>query len=428
MKRLSGIRLARKATHLGSGEILGRACSISVIVFLGREYGVVILGVYGLALAISRAANPFIDFGLTHVGARLLARHPEHGAEIVRLVQRRRFLMAVLTLPLLIAYAISMRLPFHLKLFVLIFSSTSTLYAVSLEWAAWGKESLKLLGFARALVPFSILVFVVVGAWQSGHVLWWAAAGNGVGYCAVGVVLWLWWQRQLPPQSSTGPVQIPSDILAPLIFRRTSIMGLAWFAQIAFNSIDTLMLGQMSSPQQVGLYSAAYRILTQVLVTYYLILLSAYPTFARQDAKDRNKALRVSLLLTLVGLGSAIATAIARMRHLIIMVVFGHQFVGAMALLAVVIWAIPLDFVTSYLNNAYFAWGMEKRVLVCVGVAAAVDIVSNIIWIPRYGAMAAAVNTIVSYLVYLAGLLLVRCNTRIHLVGSVSLSKETCQV
>ena len=40
---------------------------------------------------------------------------------------------------------------------------------------------------------------------------------------------------------------------------------------LAFNTIDMLMLGVMSNPQQVGLYSAAYRVMNQVLFAYYLL-------------------------------------------------------------------------------------------------------------------------------------------------------------
>jgi len=54
-------------------------------------------------------------------------------------------------------------------------------------------------------------------------------------------------------------------------------MGLAWLGNLAFNSIDMLMLGVMSNPRQVGLYSAAYRVLNQVLVAYYLLTQSLYP-------------------------------------------------------------------------------------------------------------------------------------------------------
>ena len=83
---------------------------------------------------------------------------------------------------------------------------------------------------------------------------------------------------------------------------------------------------------------------------------------------------------------------------------FGAPFAAAASLLFLVAAAIPLDFLTSYLSNAYIAWSMERHVLVCVVIAAGSNIILNLATIPRYGAMAAAINTIISYLVYLGAL------------------------
>jgi len=55
---------------------------------------------------------------------------------------------------------------------------------------------------------------------------------------------------------------------------------------------------------------------------------------------------------------------------------------------------------------AYIAWGMEKKVLLCTVIAAGSNVVLNLIWIPAYGAKAAAVNTLISYVIFLTCLAL----------------------
>ena len=71
------------------------------------------------------------------------------------------------------------------------------------------------------------------------------------------------------------------------------------------------------------------------------------------------------------------------------------------------VWAIPLDFLTSYLTNAYIAWGMEKKILICTVIGAGSNVVLNLFSIPLYGATAAAVNTLISYVIFLASLAIV---------------------
>jgi len=58
-----------------------------------------------------------------------------------------------------------------MKAFLLVFSVSSALYAISLDWAAWGRNQLHLVGFARAVVPVSILAFLLLGRGNSGQAL-----------------------------------------------------------------------------------------------------------------------------------------------------------------------------------------------------------------------------------------------------------------
>ena len=167
-----------------------------------------------------------------------------------------------------------------------------------------------------------------------------------------------------------------------------------------------LMLGIISNPEQVGLYSAAYRVVNQILVTYYLVTHVLYPQFARQEWEQRVRMLRPRILLFLLGAGVAIGAVVMVSRRLVITILFGHQFLMACPLLLLLAWAIPLDFLTSYLSNAYIAWGMEKKILLCTAVAAGSNILLNLIWMPTYGATAAAVNTLISYVIFLTCLAL----------------------
>ncbi len=393
--------LFKNVLHLGSGELVGRLCSVATLVLLGHRYGVVILGIYALAQSLTGYLQPLIDFGLRHVGARLLAMYPQAASDIVDTVQRRRLGMAGLVLPLLLVYSACAKLPVDMKIFLFAFSGTGVLYAISLDWAAWGQGKLYLVGLARSVVPLSILAFLAIGGAPGQRVLWWAVAGNAFGFLLQGAILWTWWRRQ-PSRTVYG--ETLDAIRESLAWRRTRIMGLAWLCNLAFNTIDVLMLGVMTNPEQVGLYGAAYRVLNQVLVTYYLLTQVLYPRFARHRIEDRARMLRARILLALAGAGTFIAAVLSVSRQMVLTVEFGHQFLAASPLLLLLAWSIPLDFMTSYLSNAYIAWGMEKKILLCTGIGALGNIVLNLAFIPSYGARGAAINTLLSYAIFLAAL------------------------
>ena len=399
---LSLRQLVRSMFHLGSGELMARLCSIAIVILLGHRYGVFVVGVYSLGMTVAYYLQPVVDFGLRHIGARLIARYPESADEIMHRVQRRRLLMAGAVLPLTLLYARLARLPPDMKIWLALFSAAGALYALSLEWAAWGREHLRLLGLSRTLVPLCTLIAVGVRHPDGNQVLWWALAGNTAGFLLQAAIFSTWWKRHRP--SAAGAVEKLRAIGESLAWRSTSIMGVALISNMAFHSIDMLMLGAMANPEQVGLYAAACRLLNQVLVTYYLMTNVLYPKLARQKVEDRVRMLRPGILLPLFGTGVAIAVALVALRRGLLTLFFGHQFLMGSSLLALLAWVVPLDFLASYVGNAYIAWGMEKKMLLCTTVAAASNIVLNLIWIPHYGATAAAVNTLISYSILLVSL------------------------
>lgn len=405
---VSARQLVRNTLRFGTGEFFARIFSVAVVILLGHLYGVIIVGVYGLAMTVSQYLMPVIDFGLKHVGARLMSRFPRSATEIVQRVQRRRYLMASGTLPFILLYAALARLPFELKLFLFVFSAIGTLYAFSLDWAAWGSENLLFAGMVKAVIPVCLLMGLLV-ALQFGHLLSWLVLGNLAGYLLQSWVFYLWWQRHR--RRIAQPEQGVAEIAAALEWRRTSIMGMAWMANLAFNTVDMLMLGVLSNPEQVGLYSAAYRILNQLLLAYYMLTGALYPQLARQNTAQRLRMLRPRIFVALIAAGSLLSLLLAFFRQPLLGVVFGRPFVAAAPLLLLLAFVLPLDFVTSYLSNAYLAWSMERNVLTCAAVAAGTNIMLNLATITRYGAMAAAVNTLISYLVYLG--MLAWCGRRV---------------
>src|SRR5690242_1429898 len=114
-------QLARKILDFGSGEGLSRLCSIATLLYLAHKVGVIFVGIYALAQGLIQYSYPFIDFGLRHVGARLIARYPDASREIVQQVQRRRLMMAAVLVPILFVYAIAVQLPLESKAFLFAF-------------------------------------------------------------------------------------------------------------------------------------------------------------------------------------------------------------------------------------------------------------------------------------------------------------------
>jgi O-antigen/teichoic acid export membrane protein len=159
-------------------------------------------------------------------------------------------------------------------------------------------------------------------------------------------------------------------------------------------TIDVVMLGFMTSSEQVGLYSAAYRIVFFVMAIVYASHIAWLPPVTRAIAEGRSPdgafsgALRLSLTVSVpfvVG-GFMIAPHLLR-------AIFGAEFAPAataLQLLLVSLFFVALHGASRNLFLAYDRLGVESWIM-AAGVV--VNVILNLILIPRFGLNGAAFAT-----------------------------------
>jgi O-antigen/teichoic acid export membrane protein len=184
-------------------------------------------------------------------------------------------------------------------------------------------------------------------------------------------------------------------------WRSTAVLGIALLMYQAFYSVDTIMLGAMTNSTQTGLYSAAYRLLLLVLAICYFIMQAVYPRLAAVPEGQRSLRMfkRPLSFAIIAGIAAALMMSVARTP--LIHLLFGPAFAASAALARPLLFAIPLDFVTSVLLTVLVAWDHPRRVITATGAAVGTNVVLNLLLIPRYGARGAAYATPLSYIPFL---------------------------
>jgi PST family polysaccharide transporter len=176
-------------------------------------------------------------------------------------------------------------------------------------------------------------------------------------------------------------------------------LTLSGIAVIVYMKIDQVMLGQMLDDTAVGIYSAAVRISE---VWYFIpVSIVASVTPALIEARRTGLALYQKRLFQLFRLMSVIALAIAIpmtfASDVVVRVLYRSQYEGAGPILAVHIWAALFVF----LGVAQGPWsineGFTRLALFRTVLGAVVNVFLNLIWIPRFGPIGAAIATTASY-------------------------------
>lgn len=183
-------------------------------------------------------------------------------------------------------------------------------------------------------------------------------------------------------------------------------LAISGLSVILYMRIDQVMLGRLLNDHAVGIFSAAVRISESWYFVPMAILSSVSPALtaahARSEEDYRNKLLAFIRLTCWLGIAVAIAFAVSS--GWLIQVLYGPSYHEAGTVLAVHAWAG----VFSALGIASAPWfvngGMLRLRMVYTVVGALTNIALNLVLIPAWGTVGAAVSTLVSYCI--AGVLM----------------------
>jgi O-antigen/teichoic acid export membrane protein len=172
----------------------------------------------------------------------------------------------------------------------------------------------------------------------------------------------------------------------------------------AINYSDRIFIGQFKGQAEVGIYSMAVRV-ASVIVFLMTAFQLAWPAFAYSIRDDDEAKRTYSFVLTyLLFVTCWISLALGALAPWIVDVLATHKFARAAE-------AVPLlAFATAaYSGYSVIAIGIgrarrTRRNWVVAGAAAVVNVALNLVLIPRYGMMGAAVATIVAYVALFVGM------------------------
>jgi O-antigen/teichoic acid export membrane protein len=192
----------------------------------------------------------------------------------------------------------------------------------------------------------------------------------------------------------------------PLI-RSSIVIGLiSTIGLIAFRG-DAIWLSLLRPPDDVGIYSVAYRFVDQSLALPAMFLATVFPILTRALHTDRDIASRrinrASQLLALLGILGALA--MYSLAPPLVHVIGGAQFEASVRPLRVLALAVPCLFVAPVFYNVLVALDRRLDLAVIAILVLSFDVAVNFTLIPRYGYMGAAIATISTQSFALAALL-----------------------
>ena len=391
-----------------SGQLLSTVSGAILLIFLARTLTPEGYGLLYLALSVFAVATLFSNLGLARSGARYVAEYRETDPGQVRHVVR------VSLTYILVSSAIT-------AIFVALFSDliatvleepalvpllvVGSTFVVATTLVAYvrtilqGLEEIHRCSYVIGAVAIGKLVFSValvllgfgvVGA-LVGHVL-----GLALATCLGAVFLY----RQL---SAYDAAESPAAGLrrrileynVPIIFTRGS--------DVLDKQVDTILVGFFLTPVAVGYYVVSKQVVGFVQAPAAALGFTVSPTFGTQKAADELVAaarLYESTVVYTLLLYLPAAAGLAIVAEPAIEYTVGAEYLGAVPVLQVLSWFVVLQALMQVTGNALDFLGRARTRAIARGATAGANVVLNVLLIPQFGVVGAAIATVCTYTIY----------------------------
>lgn len=367
------------------------AAIVAVRLLVPEAFAVVVL-----AQAAVAYLSMILDFGLTLVGMREVAREPASLKRTMGAILLIRVAVAVVGLALTVGIGLLLGLSANALAVLLMFAVATAIAALDLSWILQGLQRMGLRAFVvagtAALNLALLLIFLAI--WRDPLAVAFAflvATSVVVAASAVLVV------------RSYGLPALPRlTILQPLVLAAVPLGLGSLLAQVYYN-FDVLLLGAVRPLTEVATYGAVHKIVLGLLMlagTYGVVCMPAYAAaHAKSEATfrrilQRNVRLLSSFILPVVILGTLAAESVA-------VVIFGEAYRAGGGPLSILLWSVALSFVSSALIYALAAAGHGWYLTGASAAGAIVNVALNLVLVPRYGMLGAAWAAVAAELVVL---------------------------
>jgi O-antigen/teichoic acid export membrane protein len=398
MRQFSRI-VARNSAFGMAAQMAIKLLSFGFTVLIVRNLGAEDYGQYAAVLAFGAMFVFLADLGLSPYVVREVARWRDAPDGVERAnalygnVLLLRFLLSLLAASLLITTAWLTGRP--LVMVGAIALGTIGLIMYSIQGASDGM----LAGFERldlsagSKVSYQ-LVFVLAGA---------AALLIGTGYygliianlLGIALMTWICWRGARSLGVHPGRAMARSW---PAMLRASMPFGVIGFTLGLSYKFDSVLLNIFRSNVETGYYNAAYNLVFSAVVLSNVINTALYPSLTRQAASAPHTLATIyeRALRYLMALALPIAVGAWALADQIVPFLFRAAYLPAVPALQIMIWVVPLMFASEFLGYIVVVAGNERRVARSVIVSTSFNVALNLLIVPRFGFIGAAVMTVLT--------------------------------
>ncbi|MDI6644169.1 MAG: flippase [Methanobacteriaceae archaeon] len=393
-------RIAKNTSVLVIAQILNYALGFLFIAFTARYLGAENFGILSFALAFAGIFGVLNDLGLSTLMTREVSKKKSYTKKYLGNIITIKMVLSIIVSALIIITINIPNYPYQTvftvylaMLFVIansfnqIFNSVFQSYE-KMEYQSLGIIINSLMLFSGALLLIHYELNVTYFA-----LLYFISISVVLIYNLIVCTL-----KFIRPK-----IEFDLNFWKPFI-KESLPLGLSTLCVVAYFRIDTILLSLLTpnGNEAIGLYNAAYRISeaflfipTAFMGAIFPLLSKYYKPYSMESfEKLYSKGFKLLLII-----GLFIAINLSFFSSYIIPLVYGPQFNGSVFALQIISWSLLFMFIGGLLSFSLISIGIQRIILKYTIIGLIFNIILNIILIPSFSYIGAAIGTVMTELV-----------------------------
>jgi polysaccharide transporter, PST family len=396
-------------SNLFVGESLSNILAFLTTIYLARKLTDQGFGLWAFMQSIIAYLVIFVDLGLSTFGTREIAKSPNKAGTYLANIFAIRSLMAIVIIFIVVFFVSITTLSHEMKMLLVLGSLWLISQALNPDFFFQGLERMR--GVAAWRILWRLFYLIPVLFFIKARTDLWLVP---IFYSLSGIltVFVIFPFIKIAVSEAIWKKIKPTEWLKYI--KISIVMAASVFVIKIYYSFDTFMLGLIDSPEAVGWYQAAFKIITLFIGIAVLIQIAFAPYFSNshQDVKKLKIGFRYICFVGAI-MGGFFTIAIIVLSEKLINVLYGVQYfnsINVLMLLALTVYLIFLEL--TYLSSMNYI-GMHKQYLNIVLSGAIINILLNAILIPLLSTKGAAISTVLSNLFILSVSILVIKNKQL---------------
>ncbi len=390
-------KVAKNSLIIFTGEIIVRIITFFITLIFIRYLGIGDFGKYSLIYAFLSFFQIFAGAAIDPIILREFSRDARKGREFIESAISLRFFFSLIGLILCWIVLQWMRYPADIKLFIYLASlwlpfSCGLLFNNIFQ----AKLLMKYVTLVTVIMKILLAIFTIMLILLKAKLFYFILV-NLLIYIAQ--IIFIYYQlRKLLSIS----VKMDLGIWKELVKNSWPLTLSIVFVGI-LSRIDQLMLFQMKGKEELGFYAAAVKLAEYPFIVGGAFLTSVIPLLfeyavTSPDLFKRIYQISLKYLMIFIIPIAVMTTLYSRQ---IILACYGQDFLPSQTALAILIWSTVFGYTAFVHSNLLVATNLQLFDIIFTGFPAILNIFLNLILIPKYSFIGAAIATTISFGLYI---------------------------